>query len=207
MGRAAANLVAAGIDLQTINTVILTHGHIDHISGLVSVEDTLTFPNATYYMDEREWAYWTHPGLTLSEPIMPDALKQNFIQAARLHLPRIRDRVRLFTPNSELVPGITTLSAAGHTPGHTVLRIESDDQAMLHLVDVFHHPGFDLEHPHWQTVFDHDPDQAYETRRRLLDAVSAEGTLLLSYHMPFPGLGYVGQTNDHYRWIPQKWQF
>ncbi|NJN56211.1 MAG: hypothetical protein HC879_01295 [Leptolyngbyaceae cyanobacterium SL_5_9] len=67
--------------------------------------------------------------------------------------------------------------------------------------------AFDLEHPDWQTGFDLNPQQAAQTRRRLLNQIAGDRTVVIAYHMPFPALGYIRSWGDRYEWEPVLWQF
>ncbi|MEL7005890.1 MAG: MBL fold metallo-hydrolase, partial [Bacteroidota bacterium] len=75
----------------------------------------------------------------------------------------------------------------------------------LHTGDIFHHPGFDLEHPEWATAFDQDTKKAYYTRKRILDMASHDQIFLMSYHMPFPALGHVYKKGSGYGWVDEPW--
>lgn len=110
----------------------------------------------------------------------------------------IRDRVTQFQPSQEIVPGIRAIAAPGHTPGQTVLLITSGSSRFINAADVFFNEAFDLEHPDWQTGFDLDPIQAAATRRRLLDQITADRTLVMAYHMPFPTLDHVRASGERY---------
>lgn len=209
------NLAAIGIQPQDIDTVIITHAHPDHIGGIVAPNGELTFPNAQYYISEAEWQFWMAPTVDLSSLLVPDPFKQGIIAAARKHLQAIASRVHRFQPDQRIIPGIVAIAAPGHTPGQSALRIESEGSQLIVAADVFFNEAFDLEHPDWQTGFDLDPQQAAETRRRLLNQVANERTMVLAYHMPFPALGYIRLQDNarvpanitRYEWEPILWQF
>jgi glyoxylase-like metal-dependent hydrolase (beta-lactamase superfamily II) len=113
----------------------------------------------------------------------------------------------LFTPGRELIPGIHAVAASVHTPGHCAILVSSGNAQLLHVADTFHSQAFDLDHPDWATAFDLDPDQAYQTRLRLLDQAVVDRTLLMAYHMPFPAIGYVRANHGLYDCIPAPWLF
>jgi glyoxylase-like metal-dependent hydrolase (beta-lactamase superfamily II) len=198
-GRLFDNLRAAGIDADAIDTVILTHGHADHI-GANLIHGAPAFPRARYVMNRAEWAYWSSAP-TLAELRIADELK-GFLKAwAETNLLPLRDRIELIDGDEEIVPGIRAIAAPGHTPGHTALAIESDGEIVLDLVDTVLDP-LQLIHPDWVAEFDFDAAQTVATRRRLFDRAAAERARVLCYHFPFPGFGCVTKTADGWRWEP-----
>ena len=133
--------------------------------------------------------------------------KQVFVAAARTHLHPLAKSVNLFAPDRELVAGIHAVAAPGHTPGHCAILASSGNAQLLHTADTFHNQAFDLDHPDWATAFELEPAQAFETRLRLLDQAAADRTLLMAYHMPFPGIGHVRVKNGRYDWVAAPWLF
>ncbi len=207
LAKLTRNLRSVGVQPQDIDTVILTHAHPDHIGGIVATDGRLTFPNAKYYISDAEWQFWTAPTIDLSSLKIPDPFKQGIIAAARKHLGAIGNQINRFQPDQEIIPGITSIAAAGHTPGQAAFRITSDQTQLIVTADVFFNEALDLEHPEWQTGFDFNPQQAAATRRRLLQQIVADRTMVIAYHMPFPALGHVRSQGDHYQWEPVQWEF
>ena len=82
------------------------------------------------------------------------------------------------------------VDAKGHTVGQVAVLIESAGQKLLHIADVAHHP-FQLYHPDWSPRFDNQPQVAAQTRQALFERVERQSLLMLAYHFPAPGLGYV----------------
>ena len=189
-----ANLVTAlntmGASPQDIGTVILTHWHGDHVGG-VSAEGTLNFPNATHYFPQADWDFLQ--GATDNQGAQDALSKVQPAQDAGM--------LEFYSGDQELVSGITTVAAPGHTPGHHALEITSGDKTMLHMADTANHFLVSLMHPEWSFSFDANPEQATETRRQLYGRAADEGTQIFAYHFPFPGIGYVASEGEGFRFL------
>lgn len=206
-GLLSKHLRDAGVEPESIDTVVLTHGHLDHVGGITKADGSLTYPNARFYIHKAEWAFWLSNEIDLSGMVVEEGFRENFRKAARENLGAIKGRVQLFNDDEQILPFMRTVAAPGYTPGHTALLLGSGENLLLHLADVIHHPAFDLEHPSWRTAFDQDADEAYRTRLSLLDKVAREGSLVIAYHLPFPALGSVRNEGDAYSWDAVPWRF
>jgi len=199
-GKLIPNLQAEGIKPEDIDTVILTHGHPDHIGGNTDSQGKPAFPNARYIMWKDEWDFWTsEPKLT--ELAVPKHIKELMTTVARNNLLPIQHQLDLLDHEAEIVPGIQAIAAPGHTPGHMAVAITSDNKQLLYLSDVVLHQ-IHLEHPDWYTAVDFAPQQVVTSRRRLLNWAATKKALVHAFHFPFPGLGYVTMKGGAWRWQP-----
>ncbi len=197
-GRLLQNLQAEGIAPEDIDTVILTHGHPDHIGGNTDAEGKPAFPNARFIMWKEEWEFWTSKQAELK---LDEHGKEVLLKFARKNLPPILGQLDLIDHETEIVPGIHAVAASGHTPGHMALAISSGGEQLLCISDAALHP-IHLEQPEWHAVVDFAPKQVEASRRRLLNRAAAENALVLAFHFPFPGLGHVVQKGKGWQWQP-----
>ncbi len=200
-GQLQANLTVAGYAPADFDTVIVTHGHPDHIGGNLTADGKPAFANARYVMWKDEWDFWTHSP-DLSPLLVPDFLKEVLLGVAAAQLPPIRPQLDLVEHEGEIVPGITALAAPGHTPDHMALAIRSNGQQLLHLVDTVLHP-IQLAHPTWVSAFDYDSAQTYASRQRLLKRAADEQALTMLFHFPFPCIGHLIATDVGWAWQTQ----
>jgi glyoxylase-like metal-dependent hydrolase (beta-lactamase superfamily II) len=197
-GRLLQNLKAAQIAPEAIDMVILTHGHPDHIGGNTDAEGKLVFPNARYIMWQDEWDFWTSGQ---AERTLDEHSREVLMRFADKNLPPIKGQLELVDREGEILAGISAIAAPGHTPGHMALVISSKKEKLLCISDVFLH-SIHIEHPEWYATVDLIPERLMATRRRLLSRAATEQALVLAFHFPFPGLGYVVQEAGAYRWQP-----
>lgn len=206
-GKLMTNLRSADINPDDIDTVILTHGHPDHIGGNVDDQGNPAFPNARYLMRRQEWEFWTSESnlerLAAGELHGIGEIDQFMGLWARNYLPPIADRFDLLDIQNEdeIVPGIRALPLPRHSPHQMGLIIESDGERLLCPVDVAINP-IHLAEPGWHPAFDWQPEIALQTRRQIFDRITAEGALAFVYHYPFPGLGHVHPEGKGWRWEP-----
>jgi glyoxylase-like metal-dependent hydrolase (beta-lactamase superfamily II) len=194
VGRLVQNLAAEGIDPADIKVVILTHGHTDHIGGLTNEEGELRFGEARYVMGKREWGFWR------SRESLKELGWESIIPFMEKNLGAIEERVELIEREREILPGLRVIPAEGHTPGHIVVVFSSEGEELWSTGDALIHPVH-FEHLGWHTVYDLAPEEAVETKRRILGEVD-KGVIVHAYHFPFPGIGQVIGGDEGWKWQP-----
>lgn len=198
-GWLAAQLGPAGFKPEDIDIVLLSHGHPDHIGGIVE-EGKPVFPNARYVIGQIEHDFWTPEG-TLTGDL------EKFAKVYRANSKPVADKFSFIKPGDDVVTGIRAIEAYGHTPGHLAFSIESQGKSLLWWGDCAHHQVASLAQPDWHCVFDVDKQQGAATRRRTFDMASTDRLPVIGYHMPFPSIGFVEKISpESYRWLAHSYQ-
>lgn len=192
-------LAAAGFPPESVDLVITTHLHTDHVgwNTRLSGDDWVpTFPNARYLTSRTEWDHW-------AATYLDEARRQMF----RDSVTPVRDAgqydlVDVPEQGHEVAPGVRLIPAPGHTPGQVAVELRGSDRHALITGDSIHHP-VQLSHPHIHSCVDIDPAQAIRTRARLLDTLADTDALLLGTHFPQPTAGTVRRENGRYRLLAE----
>lgn len=206
-GRLASALAAKNMAAESVNAVLITHLHGDHFGGVLADDmKTLRFPNATVWVNETELAFWTqNPEKIL--PQIPEAQRESFVQGhegAKLFAQMLGDKLKTFSSAEQvLFPGITAVHAPGHTPGHTVFRVESEGKRLLVWGDLAHNIRLQTAVPTAFPVFDFEPAVAVATRLGWMEKAAAENLWVAGMHLPFPGIGRFEKLEGQgFRFLP-----
>ena len=196
-GRLMQNFRAAGFREAEVTKIVITHAHPDHIGATLGKDNTLQFPNATYFVGAAEWDFWMDPDFFQqnAEPL------HDFGRGAQRDLGAIRNRVVMVKPGDDVVTGIRALDTAGHTPGHLSFEI-SGGEGLIIAADAATSEIVALEHPDWKCGYDTIPDVAIKNRKRLIDRAAVDKTKVLGFHWTYPGTGHVEASGSAYRFIP-----
>jgi glyoxylase-like metal-dependent hydrolase (beta-lactamase superfamily II) len=202
-----ANLRRAGIAPESVDLVVTSHGHLDHIGGFVRKSGELAFPKAQFVFVDTEWNYWTgsrYESEVNSSP-MPDGFKKGTIGAARDNLPPVANRTRFVKQGGEIASGVHYIAAPGHSPSHAAILFTSGNEQFMHMGDIAHNPVTSLQHPDWTPIFDYDPAPAIKSRKAILDRVATDQIMVMGYHFPFPAIGHVVRRDAAYHWEAAQW--
>lgn len=198
-GRLLKSMQEAGIDPASIDAIVCSHAHIDHTGGICSADGKPNFPNAQIYISQVDHDFWLDDA-RLGTPF------KAFGEHARANLRPVRDRVVFFKDGQEFLPGVTAISAPGHSPGHTIFNVSSGGKSFTFLGDLTHHPVLLTENPRVEFAYDWDPKMSVQSRVKLLTMLAEQKTPVMSYHFAWPGFGNLAKAGDGFRYYPAAMQ-
>ena len=198
-GTLGSSLAAAGIDRESIDVVVISHFHADHVNGLLTADNKPAFPKAEIMVPQAEWNFWMDDGEMGRAPAgrMSDLFQNN-----RRVFDALERKVTPYAWAREVVPGVTAMATLGHSIGHTSFLVGSGRKFVFVQSDVTNVPYLFARHPGWRGFFDQDPVEAEETRRYIYNMLVSENLPVQGFHHPFPGLGRVERDGDGYRVVP-----
>jgi glyoxylase-like metal-dependent hydrolase (beta-lactamase superfamily II) len=198
-GRLPKTLQSLGLDPARVTDILITHMHADHVGGLVDGAK-MVYPNATVHVHGKEAGFWLAPELPSRAPeqfrpliLAIQSALAPYVQAGRL---------KTFEYNAEILPGIVTQDVGGHTPGHAAFLWKQGETGALFWGDLIHVADVQLEHLDVGTRYDSNAAGATAMRQRWLSESARQRWMVFGAHMPYPGVGTVVRTGNHYRWCP-----
>ncbi len=198
------NLAAAAIDPAAVDTLVMTHGHPDHTSGMLRENGSAAFPNAELMIHANEVAYWSDEARANNAPDMAKPWFDLFRRSTDAYA---RHTTLIERDGQEILPGLRVKELFGHTPGHIGLHLADGDDQLLIWNDVVHLQHLQFARPELGVGFDVDPSLAVRTRKAMLDMASADCVEVAGMHLVFPAFGYVKRRNDGYDYVPARWQY
>lgn len=205
-GRIFQNLAAIGLSAEDIDVVVISHTHPDHVGNLRSANGEPAFPRARVFAPRADWEFFVRNEPDLSYMPVPPDFRQRFAANIKQSLEPVSGRIEVYEAGAEIVPGLTTIAAAGHTPGMAAFLVHSGRDQLLLTADLAYHPVINIDRP-WRPGSDRDQEAAALARGRIFDRVAADRLLVLGFHYPFPGLGRILRTDTGYAWVPAGWEF
>jgi len=198
VGGLLANLEAAGYSPDQIDDVCITHLHGDHMGGLVT-DGKRTFPNAVLHVDKADVDFW-----------LSKANLDKSAAAAMLKPYQDAGKLQAAAGGTQIVPGIRSIAAHGHTPGHSLYSVESQGEKLLLWGDLLHVAAIQFPEPSVTIRFDSDSPAALAQRQKALAEAAAQGYWVGIAHVPFPGIGHVNASGagatqadaKGYTWVP-----
>jgi glyoxylase-like metal-dependent hydrolase (beta-lactamase superfamily II) len=185
------DLAEAGFPRESIDTVLCTHLHVDHVGWNTFKQGDRwvpTFPNARYLVAKPEWEYWRNEDDPFGSQVLEDSVKPIFDAGL----------VDLVDCDHKLCDGVRLEPTPGHTPGHVSVLISSDGVDAVITGDLLHHP-VQCAHPDWKDSFDVDDELAHRSRTAFLKRHAEAGSLVLGTHFPAPTAGRLRPDGAAYR--------
>ncbi len=189
------DLAAAGFPAESIDTVLCTHLHVDHVgwnTKLVDGQWVPTFANARYVFTEKEWEYWSAQTDEEDVTLRSDSI-QPVIDAGL---------VDLVATDHQLTDEVWLEHTPGHTPGHVSVRIESNGARGVITGDLAHHPC-QLARPEWSSSYDVDAPMGIATRHKFFGGNADTDVLVMGTHWE-PCAGHIHSDGDVWRLEPVR---
>lgn len=198
-GKLLEQLRSAGFQPGDIDTVLISHYHGDHINGLRNKAGEFVFPKAKVMVPAAEHAFWMDDAKMAAAP---EGMKGAFNNVRRTFAQMPTEMLQRFEAGTEVAPGIRSIAAYGHTPGHTLFQLQSAGQSFFYVADLTNVPALFARNPDWAVTFDMDAEAARKVRREMFQRIVDNQALLGGFHFPFPALGRMAASGKGYAFQP-----
>lgn len=190
-----SDLAEAGYPPESIDTVLCTHMHVDHVGWNTRLDNgrwVPTFPNAKYLFSRADWDYWRHQSEENALPRTGDYFQDSVLPVFE------SGQAQLVDGEHAIEDGVWLEPTPGHSPGHVSVRLRSGGKDAVMSGDLLHHP-LQCLHPAWSTNFCWDHERSRATRLSFLESVADTETLVIPAHFPAPTAGYVESHASAFR--------
>lgn len=191
-------LDALGVAPGDVTHVVFTHGHPDHLWGVLDDFDEPLFFEAEHLIGRAEFDYWADPATV--DTI--GAERQSFAVGAARRLAALAERFSFFEDGDEVLPGVQAVASYGHTPGHMAFELRAGSEALLVAGDAIGNDHLAFDRPDVPAGADQDMETAAATRAALFDRIMAEDMAILGFHLGKGGIGRVDRQGDGYVFRP-----
>ena len=205
-GRIFENLAAIGRRPEDIDAIVISHTHPDHVGNLRTADGGRAFSRATVFVPKADFDFFIRSAPDLSYMPVAEEFRVRFAANIKRSFEPVMNDVELYEAGAEILPGLTTIVASGHTPGMATFLVHSGSDQLLLTADLAYHPVVNVNNP-WLPGPDRDKETALTSRRRIFDRAATDRIPVLGFHFPFPGLGRMLKTDGGYAWVPANWQF
>jgi len=193
------SMAAAGLDTKAVKAIVISHLHGDHIYGLMDEKtNTQLFPDAEIIVPAAELRWWIRPEL---DTIDLGPTRKGLPQRIRTTLATWRN-VRPVDGEVEVLPGVRTIIAPGHSPAQVAHLLGSGEKQLLATADVSFLPALFIKNPDWQAALDQDGPTAVETRKKIFDRAIADNLMVTGVHWLQPNIGTITKEGNSYAFIP-----
>lgn len=207
-GKLLTHLATLGIKPTDVSGIVVSHLHGDHFGGFFDDDGNLVFSNAKYFINKDEKEFWGGSP-DMSKCKLSEEGRKGMAERAAKTLSSLEKsgKLQVVGDGDTLTTGVSVRKSGGHTPGHQTVTLESGGDKFTMLVDAAHHFVMSFGKPDWHLAFDYDAEVGARTRRKVLEGIAADKTLVMGYHTPWPGVGHVRPMDSGFEWLPVPWSW
>jgi len=202
VGKLVTSLRASGYQPEQVDEIYVTHMHVDHVGGLVS-DGKIVFPNAIVRADQHDADFWLNKATMEAAPKEARPFFEGAMAAINPYA--AAGKFKPFSGRTELVPGMSAVPAYGHTPGHSVVVVESQGERLVLWGDLMHVAAVQFADPSVTIRFDIDPKAAAAQRKAQYADAAKRRHWVAAAHLPFPGIGHLRADGKGYDWVPANY--